>query len=94
MCCDGVGGAMPRYFFHVEDGRDLDVEGLEMPDFDSARKEAIRFAGCQIEMAADHLVIGELWSMEVCDEFGARCMALAFSIAAGPASPDRSGASA
>jgi hypothetical protein len=37
---------MPRYFFHVRDGASVqsDGNGLELPDVDAARKEAVRRA--------------------------------------------------
>jgi hypothetical protein len=39
---------MPRYFFHVIDGREiLDYEGTELSDLREARAEAIRTAGAQ-----------------------------------------------
>ena len=37
---------MPRYFFHVMDGRaSIDREGTELAGIDEARSEAIRTAG-------------------------------------------------
>ncbi len=37
---------MPRYFFHVREGSELnrDAEGQELPDAEAARKEAISTA--------------------------------------------------
>jgi uncharacterized protein DUF6894 len=36
---------MPRYYFSLKNGRPFDdVDGLELPDVDAARKEAIGFA--------------------------------------------------
>jgi hypothetical protein len=37
---------MPRYFFHVEDDRtEIDKVGMELPDLQAAREEAVRAAG-------------------------------------------------
>ena len=37
---------MPRYYFHVEDGRStLDDTGLELSDIAAARNEALRTTG-------------------------------------------------
>lgn len=37
---------MPRYFYDLTDGsREPDVDGIEMPDHDTAVREAIRFLG-------------------------------------------------
>ena len=42
---------MPRYFFHVMDGRaHVDTEGSELAGLDEVRSEAIRAAG---EILAD-----------------------------------------
>jgi hypothetical protein len=40
---------MPRYFFHICDGKTLtaDREGVELPDVEAARKHAIK-AACRI----------------------------------------------
>ena len=37
---------MPRYHFHLSDGvADADVEGHDLPDLDSARRDAARLVG-------------------------------------------------
>jgi hypothetical protein len=37
---------MPRYFFHVDNGKFIpDLSGTELPDQDAARVEAVRAAG-------------------------------------------------
>jgi hypothetical protein len=46
--------AMPRYYFSLKNGRPFDdVDGLEMPDLDAARKEAIGFARDMMRMEPD-----------------------------------------
>ena len=59
---------MPRYVFHVFDGKDLpDGEGVELPDDFAARTEAIRAARSQRPKFWD----GEDWMMRV-DRAGGR----------------------
>jgi hypothetical protein len=40
---------MPRYHFHVRNGQDVtrDPDGVDLPDIDAARKEAVKRA-CRI----------------------------------------------
>jgi hypothetical protein len=71
---------MPLYYFHVQDGRDQDFDGVDLPDLQAARQEAIRFAGYLIQQVAENFLVGELWSMQVCDEAGAHYMTLEFSV--------------
>lgn len=48
---------MPRYFFHVHDGRDIpDEEGIELASPDEARNQAVIASG---EMLKD--LDGEFW---------------------------------
>jgi hypothetical protein len=43
--------AMPRYFFSLRNGRPFDdVDGLELPDLDAVRKEAVGFARDMMRM--------------------------------------------
>ena len=64
---------MPRYFFHVRDGKDLpDTEGSKLPDLNAVRDEALRASG---EMLRDSNGSAEFWSgddwiMNVTDEAG------------------------
>jgi hypothetical protein len=71
---------MPRYFFHVMDGRALvDAEGTELAGLDEVRAEAIRTAG---EMLADKGMLfwkGTAWQMTVADEAGDTVLTLRFS---------------
>lgn len=78
---------MALYFFHVQDGRDMDFEGVELPDLDAARKEAVRFAGYLIQQAAETFRVDETWSMRVCNEAGIRYMTLEFSMIDDPFMP-------
>ncbi len=59
---------MPRYFFHAYHERDLpDEDGVDLPDMQTVRVEAIRAAG---EMLRDlgGAFPGEEWRMVVTDE--------------------------
>ena len=73
---------MPRYFFHVRDGKDFpDTEGSELPDLDAVRTEALKASG---EMLRDSKGRAEFWSgddwtMNVTDEAGRPVLTLRFS---------------
>ena len=69
---------MPRYFFHVLDGRALlDREGTELPNLASARSEAVRTAG-EILSEMDGSWTGTAWRMSVADEEGIVLLTLDF----------------
>jgi hypothetical protein len=71
---------MPRYFFHVMDGRaQVDSEGTELPDITAVRKEAVRTAG-EMLAGADvaQLPSGMPWQMTVADETGKTVYSLRF----------------
>jgi hypothetical protein len=74
---------MPRYFFHVMDGRaSVDREGTELATVDEARTEAIRTAGeiLRHQGAKDSNVwSGNPWHMTVADEAGDTVFSLHFS---------------
>ncbi|MGH1587323.1 DUF6894 family protein [Methylobacterium phyllosphaerae] len=61
---------MPRYFFHIDEGRHhTDTDGAELADFEAARREALRIIG---ELMIDN-TMGDIWSggewvMTVADE--------------------------
>ena len=73
---------MPRYFFHVRDGKGLpDTEGSELPDLNAVRTEALKASG---EMLRDSKGRAEFWSgddwtMNVTDEAGQPVLTLRFS---------------
>jgi hypothetical protein len=59
---------MPRYHFHVVDGRDYtDLQGTELPDLDAARAEALRFTGALLSDGDKGFWDGAEWSMRVTD---------------------------
>jgi hypothetical protein len=64
--------AMPRYFFHVREGRDLnrDGEGQEFADVEAARREAINSVR---EILGEKLLHGGVLnqrSIEIADQTG------------------------
>ena len=72
---------MPRYFFHVLDGRAaIDNQGLFLANEAQVRVEALRGAG---EMLADdemNIWLGNEWMMAVVDESGTILFKLKFSV--------------
>lgn len=60
---------MPRYFFNVIDGTNLhDDEGTDLPDLETARCVAIRYAGALLEESGLRLRFGDTWQLEATDE--------------------------
>lgn len=85
---------MPRYHFNVYDGVTLlDKKGVELPDTNFARREAIRYSGALLEESAEQDNLGAEWRMEVTDATGLILFRLDFfvtpSAAAVPTSPAR-----
>ena len=71
---------MPRYFFHVMDGRNIiDDEGAEFPNLRDARTEAIRLAGAVLRDEGDEFWNGTEWQMNVTDASGQSVLKLNFS---------------
>ncbi len=70
---------MPRYYFHVMDGRALvDTEGTDMASLDEMRMEAIRMAGRVLSDDADRMSDRRPWQMTVADETGTTVFSLKF----------------
>ena len=75
---------MPRYFFHVQDGRDLpDHEGTVLADAEAARVAAVFTSGEMIRAHARKFWEDADWQMYVTDEQGATVCDLRFSGTAG-----------
>jgi len=71
---------MPRYFFHVIDGRDIiDNEGSELADLKKSRAEAIQLAGAILRDEGDTFWNGQEWHMDVTDASGLSVLKLRFS---------------
>ncbi len=72
---------MPRYFFHVLDGRAvIDATGLVLDNDTEARVEALRGAGEMLNDEGMNLWLGNRWSMSVADEDGYVLFNLRFSV--------------
>lgn len=71
---------MPRYFFHVFDGKSLpDLEGYECPDIYVAQAEAIRMSGEIMRDLGSRFWDGSEWRLEVTDADGRKLFVLRFS---------------
>lgn len=71
---------MPRYFFHVIDGRNIvDQVGTVFPSLREARIEAIRTAGAILRDEGDRFWNGTDWQMNVTDVSGRPVLKLRFS---------------
>ena len=70
---------MPRYHFHVHDGRAFpDEDGTELPDIDTARSQAIRLMGQMLTDSPETFWNGEEWHLDVSDERGLTLFSLMF----------------
>lgn len=77
---------MPRYHFHVKDGKDYpDHQGTVLPDLAAARTEALRFRGALLGEAKNQFWEGANWTMNVPDESGVTLFNLAFQATMSPA---------
>jgi hypothetical protein len=65
---------MRRFYFHVEDDRTtLDQEGTELPDIETARREAISTAGAMLQNGSGAVIWGgKPWRMWITDQPGGR----------------------
>ena len=62
---------MPRYFFHISDGRFIrDDEGTVLPNVATARREAIRMAGTLLHDEDDETWPDGRWDVTVTDGGG------------------------
>lgn len=71
---------MPRFFFHVQDAKDLpDEEGTEFASADEASAQAVTFMGEALKDADGRFWAQGKWAMHVVDENGATVCRLRFS---------------
>jgi hypothetical protein len=71
---------MPRYFFNVHDGKDIeDTEGTVLLGEAHAREQAIITAAEMLRSEAATLQSNEVWEMKVTDEAGHCMLTLRFS---------------
>lgn len=62
---------MGHYFFNLVDGgRERDETGLDLPDIEAARMEAVRYAGDLIRSEPGTLWAKGQWRVEVTDDRG------------------------
>ena len=69
---------MPRFYFHVRDGFEVDEddEGVELPDFEAARAEALATVEeLREELAGDAAGI----ELEITDDTGRRLLTVPFA---------------
>jgi hypothetical protein len=67
---------MPRFFFNIRDGHDFDEddEGVELPDVDAARAEAL----ATVEELRGELPDAGNIELEITDESGRRLLTVPF----------------
>ena len=67
---------MPRFFFNIRDGHELDedLEGVELPDVEAARAEAL----ATVEELRDELRDAVGIQLEITDESGRRLLTVPF----------------
>ena len=71
---------MPRYYFHVKDGKEFrDLQGTDLVDLAAARREALRFTGDLLNEQQNGFWTGEDWAMDVTDHAGIPIFKLTFA---------------
>jgi uncharacterized protein DUF6894 len=71
---------MPRYFFHVRDGKDFpDEEGVELDGPEKAREQAVIAAGSMLKDHGGRFWNNGEWRMVVVGEDGTTVCALRFA---------------
>jgi hypothetical protein len=74
---------VPRYHFHIIDGRTLlDPEGVELPDPAGAREEALRLVGEILRDPVQSVAFGSRWRLEATDSAGNLLLGLDLSLPA------------
>lgn len=77
---------MPRYFFNVYDGSsEIDSDGVDLPNFDYAHREAIKLSGSILRNEARKVISCEDWRMEVVDKDGLILFRFDFTTTISPA---------
>lgn len=62
---------MPRFYFHIHDGRDLlDTDGIDLADEAAAQIEAVRLMGEVLRDDAARVIQSAAWSLDVADGAG------------------------
>lgn len=59
---------MPRYHFHILDGKaDADQHGMELPDIDAAKQQAVKLAGEVVRESTPSAIWAVNWRLLVND---------------------------
>lgn len=70
---------MPKFHFNVHDGHDYpDLEGMELPTMEAARKHAARYAGELLQSSPETFWQGGEWRMDATDAAGLVLFSLMF----------------
>ena len=77
---------MPRYFFHVEDGKSFpDHDGVELPDLHAARINATKMFGSMLDDDPEIFWNGDEWTLKVTLEDGLILFCIHFVASESPA---------
>ena len=77
---------LPRFFFKVVDGSELeDPDGVELPDINAAKCEAVMLSGALLKDIGARFWDHEEWRVEVRDESGLMLFMLQFIATEAPA---------
>lgn len=78
--CPDLEWDVPRYFFHVFDGKPfMDSEGSVLPGLPAARREAIGVASDLLRSRSDDFWHGGAWHLDATDEAGKVLFRLMFN---------------
>jgi hypothetical protein len=81
----GVRRRVPRFHFNVYDGVSTpDLDGTELPDWETARLEAVRLSGEILKDNAKQIALGEDWRIEVTDDTGLILFQMTFLVVSSP----------
>jgi hypothetical protein len=81
---------MPRYFFHIRDGREnthVDTVGDELADDEAAWREAVASAGLTLRDLSRSLKVGSDWRLEVVDNQGSQLFVIRVQTSRGNRGP-------
>lgn len=72
---------MPHYFFNTSNGSPhIDDAGMDLPDIDAARREAVRYGGSLLVDDPNMVMHDSGLRIEVIDTTGKRCFAVCVMI--------------
>jgi hypothetical protein len=77
---------VPRFHFNIDDGTSSqDIEGIELPGIEAARRAAVRTACDVLREQPESFWIGGEWRMDVTDAQGLILFSLFFTATIAPA---------